>query len=362
MFQSRIRVVFLTAAVLFAALAVTPFIVRQTAAQGQDKGKEPARKDAKGTVTLPITVQAFESVHLYSRLSGEIKSQSVDIGDRAKRGQVLAVIDRGDLEAQLKHDRAALEQAKAQVKLAKARVAGAEAELEAVKLAVDQAQEAVNGAVAQVRFRGLNVKRMEELARTKSIDLSTLDEARQRHETAVAAERSAKSAVRTVEGQVRVGMAKVEQAGADLVISEAGVKMAEARLDRTEVLMSQATVIAPFDGIITERGYFSGAFVRAADLRIADPPLFEIQRIDRMRLVGRLPERDTPFVDPGDPVEIEIDALPGKKWTAKVSRMASALDPRNRTMLMEIDLPNSTGLLRPGMSGSAKIDLGKRNE
>jgi multidrug efflux pump subunit AcrA (membrane-fusion protein) len=97
-----------------------------------------------------------------------------------------------------------------------------------------------------------------------------------------------------------------------------------------------------------------------ADLRKDDAALFPIQRTDRMRVVLSLPERDVPLVDPGDPAEVEIDALPGKKWSAKVARIAGSLDFRSRTMRVEIDLPNPTGQLLPGMYGRVTIDVQKR--
>ena len=81
-----------------------------------------------------------------------------------------------------------------------------------------------------------------------------------------------------------------------------------------------------------------------------------------MRAIVSIPERDVPFVDVGNAAELEIDALPGKKWAAKVSRVAGALDPKTRTMTVEIDLPNPTGQIRSGMYGRATILFEKGKE
>jgi multidrug efflux pump subunit AcrA (membrane-fusion protein) len=107
------------------------------------------------------------------------------------------------------------------------------------------------------------------------------------------------------------------------------------------------------DGVITQRGYFPGDFVRSADKRNNNPPLFTVERTDRMRAIVSVPERDVPFLAVGDAAEVAIDAWPGKKWSAKVSRLTAALDPKNRCMTVEIDLPNPAGHLRSGMYGQA---------
>ena len=89
----------------------------------------------------------------------------------------------------------------------------------------------------------------------------------------------------------------------------------------------------------------------------SNTPLVTVQRVDKVRIVVAVPERDVPDIEPGNPVEIEIEALPGKKWSAKVSRIAHAEDPKTRTMHVEIDLANPTGQIRPGMS--ATVTMGR---
>ena len=119
------------------------------------KGKKeaPQAGDAKKALTLPGTVQAFESIRLYSRVSGFLKTQNVDIGDRVKRGQVLAVVDAPELDAQVRHDEAAVEQAHARILLAKARLEGADGESQLAKAEIAQAEAAVKSAAAMTRFR-----------------------------------------------------------------------------------------------------------------------------------------------------------------------------------------------------------------
>ena len=74
-----------------------------------------------------------------------------------------------------------------------------------------------------------------------------------------------------------------------------------------------------------------------------------------------MPDRDSPYVDPGDPAKIRIDALgPRTVYEGRVARTAYELNPQYRTLLVEIDLPNADGHLRPGQHGRAEIELETR--
>ena len=85
--------------------------------------------------------------------------------------------------------------------------------------------------------------------------------------------------------------------------------------------------------------------------------MLAVARTDRVRVVVQVPDRDVPFVDRGDRAIVQVDALPGKKFPAVVSRFADSEDPSDRTMHTEIDLDNSSDLLREGMYGNVTIIL-----
>ena len=318
--------------------------------------------DRKKSTTEPATIQAYESVRVFAQVSGVLKKQTVDIGDRVKRDQVLAALDAADLEAQLRHDSAEVNQARSRAQQAKARLDGARADRNIAELAVKQAEEAAKSAAASVRFRALQLRRLEALYKDKSIEASVLDESKERYEAAVGAEQSAKAAVVTAKAQALAATSKIEQVKADLAAMESGILVAQANLDKAQAHHSLATIRAPLDGVVTQRGYAPGDFIRSADKWNNDVPLLTIQRTDLMRAIVSIPERDVPFVDVGNAAELEIDALPGKKWAAKVSRVAGALNPKTSTMTVEIDLPNPTGQIRSGMFGRATILFEKGKE
>ena len=319
---------------------------------------QPQKGEFRRVLTLPASMEAFESIKLFSKVSGFIKNQFVDIGDRVKRGDRLAAVDVPEIEAQARYDEAAVEQARARVLEAKANVSSKAADLDAAKLTVQQAEANVTSSAATVQYREKQWKRMQKLFDAKAIDPNILDESKQHYDAAMEAERGAKAAVATAKAQVAASMSKSDQAKARLAVVEAGVKMAMAKLDRSKALLSFAVITAPIDGIITQRSYFVGEFIRSASDGTNPQPMLVVQRTDLMRVVVQIPDRDASFVDRGDKAEMEIDAFPNKKWSIKVARIAGAEDPQTRLMRAEFDLPNPTGQLRPGLTGRVILDLG----
>ncbi len=311
--------------------------------------------------TQPGSVQAFESVQLYARVPGFLKSQHVDIGDRVKQGQVLAVVDVPELQKQQQRHLAAVDQAQARVLQMNARVTSAEADLEAAQAEVKQTEATAKSSAAWVRFRQKQLARMKDLFALKSIDERLVDENQERYEASVETEQAALAAISTAKAKAAAAAAKIQQARADVAEAQSEVKVAQAELEQIQVQISFATVVSPFDGVVTFRNFFPGDFVRAANDG-GNHPLLTVQRTDLMRVIVQLPDRDVIYADPGDPATIEIDALPGQKFSGKISRIAQSTSPQTRLMRVEIDLPNSTGKIRNGMYGRVTILLDKASE
>src|SRR5262249_14729183 len=153
--------------------------------------------------------------------------------------------------------------------------------------------------------------------------------------------------------------AKIELGDADVEEALAVVKVAEAERQKTEEQLKYATLRAPFDGVISQRSVFAKHFIRAATLSSTQPPLLTVERIDTMRIVVMVPDRDIPYTDVGDEATVEIDAMPGKVFKATIARIASSEDAQTRLMRVEIDLPNPTGKICQGMYGKVTIVLDK---
>lgn len=319
----------------------------------------PFKGKMERTTTQPGTVQAFESVQLYSAVPGYLQKQAVDIGDRVTKGQLLIKVDVPELEKQIQRHASMLDQSRARVNQMKARVATARAEMEAVKATVAQAEAAAKSAAATLRFREQQLQRMKDLFALKSIDERLVDEKTEQRDAALEAERAAQAAILTARAQVAATEAKIDQTQADVLAAEAEVQVSQAELERAQVLVHYSTIVAPFDGVVTQRSLFVGDFVRAATDSGSRVPLLTVQRTDLFRVVVQIPDRDVPYADPGDTAVVEIDALPGKKFPATISRIASSEDPDTRLMRVELDLANPKGQLRNGMYGRVTIVLDK---
>lgn len=149
-------------------------------------------------------------------------------------------------------------------------------------------------------------------------------------------------------------------------VAEAGVKAAAAQTDvvRKELeelatLMQYAILKAPFKGVVTQRNVDPGDLVRnfQATSETSHKPLFEIAELDRVRLRIVLPETEAPLVRVGNAVFLKLRSLPDQKFEGTISRLSRRLDESTRTMMIEADLPNTEGLLIPGMYGEATVTL-----
>lgn len=310
------------------------------------------------TSVQPGSIHAFESAELYAKVSGYLKKLTVDIGDEVKAGQMLAEIDSPELHRDVDRGKAAVEKANAQVGQMKARIVAAEADLNAARTGITRAEAGVKRDEAAYHFRDKQTKRFKELVEAKSVDERLVDEKEDLRLAAQAAVDAAEASLEESRAQVASAAAKVEQAKADLVDAEAEVDVAKANLAKAQVFADYTRIVAPYDGVITTRGFHRGDFIRAADQN-AVAPLLTVERTDIMRLVVYVPDNDVPFTHPGDDTVTTIDALPGHQFSAKVSRIAFSEDKKTKTMRTEIDLENSRKLLRNGMYGKTRLLLEK---
>ena len=146
-------------------------------------------------------------------------------------------------------------------------------------------------------------------------------------------------------------------------LTEARSRLDTARARQAEIqaAMNYATIESPFDGIVTSRTIDPGDMVyQASSPKGDDQPLLRVAKVDVIRVKIYLPERESAWIDVGDPATIEFDALAGRSFAAQVTRISEALDPRTRTMLVEVDLSNADGGIRPGYYGQTRIVLESR--
>ena len=317
---------------------------------------KPSPGGLKQTSRQPGSVHAFQWAALYSKVSGYLKTQAVDIGDTVKQGQVLAVIDAPELEAEVQQAAAALAEAKSEVEQMKARITTAEAKWQAAVAAAAQAEDELGRAVAERDFREQQYRRIKNLYDLKSIDERLVDEKRSEMLAAQASEKAAHSAIATAKADVAAAAANIEEARANLRNSQSKVQVAQSLLDKNSVWAAYRNIVSPYSGVITKRNFHPGDYVHGDD-RNGERPLLVVERIDRLRVVTIVPDSNVPWAIPGRAATVQIDAMPGESFRGVISRTAASEDPDSRTMRVEVDLPNPNGRLRPGMYGQVTLDL-----
>jgi RND family efflux transporter MFP subunit len=318
----------------------------------------PRKGGLERTTTQPGTIEAFEFADLYAKVSGFLKKQDVDIGDTVTAGQDLAWIDAPEFQQELKHAEAALEQARAQVKQMEARVATAKADFEAATANIKLAEAELIKATANLGFRTKQYERIKRLFELKSVDERLVDEKDEQREAAQAAQHSARAGILAASAQASAAEAKIAQAKADVLDAEAKVQVAESMVARARVFVEYTRIVSPYNGVVTQRSFHVGDFIRAAE-QGGTTPVLTVARTDKMRVIVKVPERDVPFTDPGDPAVVELDAIPGLKFTGKVARISNSEDRISRSMRTEVDLKNTENQLRDGMFGRVTIILRK---
>jgi len=269
-----------------------PETIRNVAVQSVQRADVPDLLESAGTV------RAMETTQLASQMMGNIVELRVHEGDRVQRGQVLAVID----DAQ---PRAAVERAISAVSAAEQEVAASDSDL-------TLAQSTLN------RYQNLYDK--------KSVSPQEFDEVKARYQAALAR---------------RDG-------------TRAGQAQAQAALALAHTSFSYTRVLAPFDGVVTERKADPGT--------LASPgvPLFTVEGLGRYRLEATVNENDLRYVRMGEQVTVVVDVLENAELKGKVVQIVPAVDPGSRSFLVKIELPADVRL-RSGLFGRAQFSRGERS-
>jgi HlyD family secretion protein len=305
-------------------------------------------------VDQPGTVDAFEWADLHAKVSGYLKTLSVDIGSTVKADQVLAEIDDPEILKARDQAVAAVAQAKAAQVQADARIKTAQALKRTATSAVATARAELERRKSTVSYREKQYSRIQGLVQRRAVEAQLADEEQDKYESAVADLHSAEAGVQAAEAGVAEADAKIEQAQADLAEAKANVEVAQSALEKAKVLADYTRITSPYDGVVTMRAFHPGSFIRSA-VEGNEKALLSIARTDKMRVVVRVPDTDVPYVDVGDPAIVRINNLPGREFKGTVARFSYIEDVDNRTMRTEIDLENPDNLLRSGMYGNVTI-------
>jgi membrane fusion protein, multidrug efflux system len=242
------------------------------------------------TVSLPAELAPFLQADIEARVPGYIERVLVDRGSNVRRGQLLVELSAPEMVAQSAAAESNLHQAEA-----------------------DESQTEAEAAAAESTFA-----RLQEAAKTPG----------------------------AIAGNELVLAEKQRDAARSLVQSRKATTLAaQERLRATKETEGYLRVTAPFDGTITDRFVHPGMLVQAN----AQMPLLKLQQTTHLRVTVPVPETYVGHVARGVSVSFHVPAQPGKTYTAKIARIASALDSQSRTMMVELDAYNKDGTLAPGM-------------
>jgi HlyD family secretion protein len=319
----------------------------------------PERSSAPRTTTQPATVHAWSEARIFANASGYVTALNVDIGTSVKQGDALAVLAMPELESRRKAKLAQVAQREADERRSAAQMLVAKANESSFEAKLNQFQAEVAGSQANLVAAQTELNRVGDLVKQRAVADRLLDEATQKYDSAVAAKKSAEAGVIAAEAELRLAKAQTASAHADLEVSQAQTNVSRSELDELNELLKYAKLLAPFDGIVTQRQVDLGDLVGKSTAGSSDEraALFVVTDMSKVRVRVAVPERDAPLVDVEDAATITLQAMPGEVFQGTVSRMANVLDRNTRTMLVEIDLPNPNGRLLPGMFGQATIAL-----
>ena len=296
-------------AAIFAAILVAAFIAvridrffkdRAVGAGAEQTSSAPHAVDVieaapVGTVqrlSLPGQTAAWHSSTIYARVNGYVGKWFVDIGDHVHRGQVMALIETPDLDAQLAGARAQLQAAQAQVLVRRAQAQFARSTYE-------RWRDSPQGVVSE-------------------------QEREQKH-------------------------ADYDSAAANLEAGEADVTLDQARVNQYAAMSEFKQVTAPYDGVVSQRDIDIGNLVTAGSTN-STTPLYVMTQNDPMRVFVEVPQSAAADLMEGRiPVDVQVPGNEGRTYTGSVTRTAQAINQQARTLRVEVDIPNAQQSLVPGM-------------
>ena len=262
--------------------------------------------------------------------SGKVIAVGVDIGSPVRRGQMLVRLD--DAELKLRVD-----QAVAQVGQAKAAVRQAE---EKIGLRPGQAFDPnrvaeVSAAKVQLDLAEKNLRRAEKLIESGDVSRSFYDEQRARRDQ--------------LKEQYDVALAQARQNFAGVEVARTNVANAEAALGLARKNLSYAVIPAPIDGFVAERTADLGEYV-SPQQKVAT-----IVRTNPVRIRIDIPEQAIPEVSVGQSVSVTTSAWPDRNFSGRVARIAPNVSATSRTLTVEAEIENNSGVLKPGQFATVRI-------
>jgi len=278
------------------------------------------RADLSTNLNLTGEFEPYQEVDVMAKVSGYLKSIKVDIGDRVREGQLLATLEIPEMADEATKAAASSEQAVAEVSTASDQLHQAES-------AHDLAH--------------LSFTRILEVSKKEAglVPQQQLDEFHSRDLVAEAQVAAAKSNLRSAEHRTRVTRAE------------------EARL---KTIYNYATITAPFAGVVTKRYANIGSMIQAGTASQSQVmPVIRLSQNNLLRLILPVPESIVPHIHVGGTLDVRVPSL-SRTFPGHVVRFAEKIQLSTRTMDTEVDVPNPSLTLIPGMYAEVNLRVEDR--
>jgi HlyD family secretion protein len=329
---------------------------------------QPQVRTIVRVVGQPSFTQSYERNSVYPKMNAYIKKWNVDIGDRVKKGDVLATLfvpelveDHGTKKATVVLDRE-------RVTLANVVVEVAQADVDAAIAQVEEARAELDGTRAEAERWESETKRLDNELKRGVVNPQDVLQTTNRWKASVALRDTAAATVLKANAELLSRRAALSKAKVDVRVAEAALKVAESEEKRLQAWVDYLILPAPYDGVIVARNantfdfvlpttgdpsaYRRGPFLSPGG---AAAPIYVVDRLDIIRIFVDIPEQDADYVQIGSKATVLVKAYRDQPIPATVTRTSWALNIQSRTLRAEIDLPNQGSELLPGMYAYASV-------
>jgi HlyD family secretion protein len=322
------------------------------------KTVQPVRQSLTRLVLQPGFLKPYEQTPIYAKIPGYALEVKVDIDDAVHKDQVLAKLWVPEVEKELSVRESKITQANAEIRHAMEAKKAAAASVDTAAARVQETSAAIVRAESDLKRWEAEYVRGMKLKNNGVFDVQTIDEFTNQVDASKAMVIETKAKKSFAEAALTESRANLGKAEAEIDTMKARLSVMQADYDGWAAWLGYATIKAPYDGKVTLRNVHTGHYVQPSGSGSSNKtgdPLFVLVREDIMRLTVQVPETDAPLIQVGAEALIHFHALRNRDFKGTVTRTSYALDYAARTLLVEIDLKNKNGELRPGMYANVTI-------
>ncbi len=338
-----------TLKVLCLALALSGLLLLATSCGGS---KANVRKDETNTSTQPVAVDVttapaimrelprfFEATGSFTgdeqtdvspSIAGKVVAVGVEMGSYVRRGQTIVRLDDVDLKLRVQQAQAQLDQAKAGLRQAEEKVGIRPGQ----SFDLNKVPDVANARVA-LDLAEKNLRRSEKLIESGDISRSVYDQQKAQRDQ--------------LKEQYEAALSLARQNYAAVMTARANVANAESQLNLARRSLSYANVYSPIDGYVADRAADLGEYV-STTTKVAT-----VVRINPLRVRIDIPEQAIPVVNVGQSISVTTSAWPDRNFSGRIARISPNVTPTSRTLTVEAEVENGSGVLKPGQFATVRI-------